>query len=270
MGVSIGHRLKAVAIILGVTAIFLIAMSGALPAKVDARANLTAYESVPPNGWEPEQYNVTGTAPYYITHTLGWNDVKLMGNVGVPALNGNSNYANGYTDNFFMAGDVSSVPWNPGRLGNAAGIINTATPAASASENASTANNTSSMGGNTSSALLMLPGTLKQSIGDFLSPAQGKADNTSANNTTSDNAGNASANVTSATDPGQISIGNKFINMQLNDPYHSILMGRPVDDLAYEYPLAPTISAYFRLTDIPMPCGGCPASFTLRCLGYGY
>ncbi|HTY90189.1 MAG TPA: hypothetical protein VMC84_03345 [Methanocella sp.] len=264
MGVSIGYRLKAVAIVLSITALLLIAISGALPAQVDARANLTAYKSVTPNGWEPEGYNVTGTVPYYITHTLGWNNVKIMGNVGignggVQYLNGTSNQNINYTDNNFMAGDVSEAPWDPGRLTSAPGVaVNSATAATgvSAGKN-SIANNTSSTSGNTSQSMINIPDIGKLSFDNNTPAGTGNESTLSANDMTIVNS-------------NQISVGNKFSNMPLNDPYHSILLGRPVDDLMYEYPLAPTISAYFKLVGIPMPCGSGLASFSMRCLGYGY
>jgi hypothetical protein len=58
-------------------------------------------------------------------------------------------------------------------------------------------------------------------------------------------------------------------NKALNDPYHSILLGRPVGDMMYQYPLSPTISAYGRLVGLPMP-GGNIANIGIRSLGYGY
>jgi hypothetical protein len=58
-------------------------------------------------------------------------------------------------------------------------------------------------------------------------------------------------------------------SVALNDPYHSILIGRPVDDMMYQYPLTPTISAYGRLVGLPLP-GGQRANIGIRSLSYGY
>jgi hypothetical protein len=186
--------------------------------RAEAGANLTAFTSAPPNSWEPMLYNVTGTAPYFITHTLWWNNVKIMGNVGIGdgrmrTLNGMSNRDINYTDNNFMAADISMAPWNPGRLA-----------ALSVPASAVTAANASQAGGN---------------------------------------ATNATGNVTT---PGASIIS---FNRPLNDPYHPILTGRPVDDLLYEYPLATTINMYSRLLGLRMPGGSC-ANIGVKCLSYGY
>ncbi len=268
MGVSIGCRLKAIAIIFTSIALLLAIFTGMQAEKAEARANLTAYTSVTPNGWEPLGYNVTGTAPYFITHTLGWNNVKIMGNVGigdggVRFLNGTSNQNINYTDNYLIAGDVSTAPWDPGRLTStplatalAAANATGATNASTTQTNATTHDNTTTARGNASRTMLKLPGINKLDLDNNFSSAP--------NNTS-----NESANITVA-NTSRIYLGNKLSNMPLNDPYHSILLGRPVDDLVYEYPLAPTISAYFKLVGVPMPCGGGCASFTMKCLGYGY
>ena len=259
MGVSMGCQLKAVAIVFTSITFLLFIFTGLQAERVEARANLTAYTSVPPNSWEPMWYNMTGTAPYFITHTLGWNNVKIMGNVGigdgsVRFLNGTSNQNINYTDNILIAGDVSTAPWNPGRLtstplanalaaANATGTANATT----AQTNATTPDNTTPTRGNASRTMLKLPGINKLDLDNNFPSAINNTSNETANNTLKNT--------------NQIYPGNKLSNMPLNDPYHSILLGRPVDDLMYEYPLAPTISAYFKLVGVPMPCGGgAPAS----------
>jgi hypothetical protein len=80
------------------------------------------------------------------------------------------------------------------------------------------------------------------------------------------NATNQTANQTAVnvTAPGGVSF-----NRPLNDPYHPILMGRPVDDLLYEYPLATSINMYARLLGLRMPGGSC-LNMGVKCLGYGY
>ena len=57
--------------------------------------------------------------------------------------------------------------------------------------------------------------------------------------------------------------------MALNDPYHSILMGRPSNDMLYEDPLAQSITMYGRLVGLHTP-SGCLVNMDIQCLGYGY
>jgi hypothetical protein len=200
--------------VVAITVLFSAFFMCTLPEKASARANLTAYLTVPPNSWEPKGYNVTGSAPWLDVQTVGWNAVKLMGNVGIGdgsfrALNATSNPVVNYSDSYFSAADVSMAPLDPTRLSVYGQLVN--------ASNVTAATNTSNL--------------LK-------------------NNTTE-------------ISPANIS------NMPLNDPYHSILMGRPVDDLLYENPLAVTISMYARLIGLRVPCGGY-ANIGIRCLGYGY
>ncbi|WP_128859893.1 hypothetical protein [Methanocella paludicola] len=186
--------------------------------KAEANANLTAYKTVPPNSWEPMGYNMTGTAPYFITHTLNWSNTRIMGNLGigdgsVRTLNDTSNRDVNYTDNNFMAADISMAPWDPGRL----------------------------------TALNPLAGT------------------TNATQAVVNETGNATnETVGNVTESSSINF-----NRPLSDPYHPILMGRPVDDLLYEYPLATPINMYARLLGLRMPGGSC-LNMGVKCLGYGY
>ena len=57
--------------------------------------------------------------------------------------------------------------------------------------------------------------------------------------------------------------------MALNDPYHAILFGRPIDDLLYENPLAVPGTAYLRLVGLQMPGGGC-LNIGMKTLATGY
>lgn len=219
MGVNIGCQLKEIATIFTLM-VFLSAMfTGMQAEKAEANANLTAYKTVPPNSWEPMGYNMTGTAPYFITHTLNWSNTKIMGNVGigdgsVRTLNDTSNRDVNYTDNNFMAADISMAPWNPGRL-------------TAISTLASAINDTND------------------------SVAGGVNTNQTADNTTIAGTGNMS------------------FNRPLRDPYHPITLGRPIDDLLYEYPLATPINMYARLLGLRMPGGSC-LNMGVKCLGYGY
>ena len=221
MGVSIGCRLKAIAIIIMSMALLLALLTGLQAWKAEANANLTAYRTVPPNSWEPMLYNVTGTAPYFITHTLNWSNTRIAGNLGIGdgsmgTLNALSNRDVKYTDNNFMAADISMAPWDPGRvtaLSTAAGAIDTA--------------NATPAGGNETT-------NSTPTVVNSVAPATGIS-----------------------------------FNRPLSDPYHPILMGRPVDDLLYEYPTVTSINMYARLVGLRMPCGAC-ANMGIKCLGYGY
>jgi hypothetical protein len=55
----------------------------------------------------------------------------------------------------------------------------------------------------------------------------------------------------------------------LNDPYHSILLGRPSADLLYQHPHAVSANVYSRLVGLRMP-GGAVANVGMRAIGYGY
>ncbi len=218
MGVSIGCRLKAVAIFF-IAMAFLLIFINMQAGRADASANLTAYRTVPPNSWEPMLYNVTGTAPYFITHTLNWSNTRIAGNLGIGdgsmrTLNALSNRDVNYTDNNFMAADISMAPWDPGRI-----------TALSAAAGPASATNATQAGGNE---------TNTASAGNATAPAAGVS-----------------------------------FNRPLSDPYHPILMGRPVDDLFYEYPTVTSINMYARLVGLRMPGGAC-ANMGIKCLGYGY
>jgi hypothetical protein len=208
MGVSTGCLLKALAVFFIGMAFLLVVFTGMEGGRAEARANLTAFTTAPPNSWEPMGYNVTGTAPWLMVQAMGWNAFKLMGNVGigdgsVRTLNGVSNRDVNYTDNNLMAADVSLAPWDPGRL----------------------------------TALSTPPG----------------------GNPTEKTEGNA-------TMPG---LSGLSFSRPLNDPYHPILLGRPVDDLLYEYPLATSVNMYGRLLGLSTPGGPC-VNIGVKCLGYGY
>lgn len=123
MGDSIGIQLKAAAVVFMLTAILLSAFISTQAETACSRANLTAYQTTPPNSWEPKSYDVNGSAPWLAVNTVGWNAVKLMGNVGlgdgsVSFLNATSNRDINYTDSYIMAGDISTAPMDMGRLSN--------------------------------------------------------------------------------------------------------------------------------------------------------
>lgn len=222
MGDRIGAPFKAAAMAFILLAIGLSALLVSQPGTAYARANLTAYQTVPPNGWEPKGYDVNGTAPWLIVNTLGWNRVKLMGNVGlgdgsVSYLNATSNRDHHYTDSYILAADISMAPIDVGRMGSYGGALL-----------APQTSNVSSIQNNTSVK-----------------------------------------NSTYITEAGGSGIVNPGRNIALNDPYHTILVGRPVDDMMYQYPLSPTISAYGRLVGLPLPGGKC-VNIGMRSLSYGY
>ena len=279
--------------ILAVGLLFLTVFAGTQQVKVEARANLTAYLSVPPTDWEPEGYNTTGTAPYYIVHTLGWTPTSMMGNVGIGdgserALNNSSNQDVNYTANNFMAADISMAPWDSGRLTSAPPLYatpavenqtNQTTSAENNTTGTSTTSNSTAVTNNTSTSStipsiphigninLVMPGTnnaalnmlQKISFDNNTSLSGNESEGNVSENTSTSEANNTTSSVFNNLGP----------NVPLNDAYHPILMGRPVDDLLYEYPLSTSITMYARLVGLPMPCGSC-ANIGIRCLGYGY
>lgn len=293
MGVNVGPLLKAVSLAIIMIILFITAFTCSQPEKAYARANLTADLTVPPTDWEPGLYNVTGTAPYYIVHTLGWTPMSLMGNVGIGdgserALNNSSNQDVNYSANNFMAADISMAPWDSSRLTSApplystpaaANQTNQSTPAESNATSTSTTNNTTSTNNaGTGSAISSIPsiGQINLVMPNSSIAALNELQKISFDNNTSlsagnESGGNASENATTSTANNTTSsvFSNLGPNTPLNDVYHPILLGRPVDDLLYEYPLATTITMYARLVGLPMPGGSC-ANIGIRCLGYGY
>jgi hypothetical protein len=230
MGLSFYPRLKALAFILAITALFLSVLVCIGPQEAGARANQTAYMTAPPNTWELKGFNVSGTAPWFIIQTLGWNKTNMLGNVGIgngslSALNATGNRVINYTETNFMAGDVSTAPIDPARL---------TTVSISGAE--------------------VEPGYASNiSVEEFESETGREVQ---------DNATEGSARFLNLG-------GDADEDIPLNDPYHSILLGRPVDDMFYQHPHGIATNAYGRLVGLPLP-GGAFANIGMRCLGYGY
>jgi hypothetical protein len=88
-----------------------------------------------------------------------------------------------------------------------------------------------------------------------------------ANKTVSDEGDNDSG--TASGNAGLVSFGDIGGNNALKDPFHSILFGRPVDDLMYEHPHAIQSNMYSRLVGLRVP-GGSFANVGMRTIGYGY
>lgn len=234
MGGGIGQRLRSVAITLLVLILFLAPLTCTQPEKAYARANLTNYLTIQPNGWEMSGYNIRGTAANLTVDTLGWNSTRLIANIGlgdgsVSALKQTSNKLVNYSENNFMAGDVSEAPWNPGRITN----VDTSTPAGEENNDTKSIEGTADNEKNNSSDMKEKPaGTSNNESQNSLSPY-------------SDN------------------------STMIRDAYHPIMMGRPTDDLLYEHPLVVSGTAYCRLIGLGMPGGGC-LNVGMRTLGYGY
>lgn len=122
MSGGVGRQLKAAAVFLMIFAFLLAAFTGTTAGKASARASLRAYTTTSPNSWEPQGFNVTGTAAKSVVDYMGWNVSRTFGNVGigdgsVRALNMSSNVNDiNYTDKNYMAGDVTAAPWDPTRI----------------------------------------------------------------------------------------------------------------------------------------------------------
>lgn len=305
--------------VIAIGIIFLTAFSSTQTVKVEARANLTAYLTVPPTDWYPFGKYVPATTGWYITHTLGWYNVTLMGNLGIGdgsarALNNSSNQDVNYTANNFMAADISTEPWDQSRLtsapplypapsaaetetnqstveaGNVTGTnaTNTGITITNATATGSAKNNSSGILDISNSSLktpekinLDLTSWLsseKGGIGNFGSAGTGNRGNTSSGtegNASTGGGGNVSENATAenvtaapATTTTPV-FSNLGANVPLNDVYHPIILGRPVDDLMYEYPLASSTTMYARLVGLRI-AGGPPINMGIGCLGYGY
>lgn len=123
MGGGIGQMLRSASLALFVVLLLLTMLTCMQAGKAYARANLATYMTLQPNSWEMSGYNVNGTAAKLTVDTIGWNATKMIGNVGlgdgsVSALKQTSNKAVNFSENNYMAGDVSETPWDPGRINN--------------------------------------------------------------------------------------------------------------------------------------------------------
>ena len=249
---GIGFPIRAATAIPVVVVLLLAALTCALPEKVDASANLAAYMSAPSTAWEPMGYNETGTAPWAVVKSLGWDTVKIMGNVGIgdgsvqtlkKASTPDVKFAD--TGSSMMAADISMSPLDYSRMSGYVPV-----ESAGSGAGAAQAQNNSSASNKTLQAMQAIPAMDALHFDNNLSEPS---------NTT---------NTTSTTEAATIIPAKIGGSADLTNPYYSIWMGRPVDDLMYEDPLAVPITAYARLTGFNLG-GGC-ANIAIRCLGYGY
>ncbi len=249
---GVGSHLKAVAIVLVFTLSLLTVFTYTQQEKALAAANLSAYLSVVCPNWEPMGYNITGTAPWLDVQANGWNAVKIGGNVGI----GDGSYRTlkqtsipdgkfADTGSEMMAADISSEPLDVRRMSGYSPAVNTSL----SSNNASTQNNTTDTN-TTGQAKLSIPPIDNLNFDKNVSETPNNTSTSTANNIVPASTGTTGG-------------------MTLNDPYHSILMGRPIDDLMYEDPLSFSVTAYGRLVGFQLPGGNC-ANIGIRCLGYGY
>jgi hypothetical protein len=192
MSDGIGRQLRAAAVYLVIFAFLLVAFTGVAAGKASARASLRGYLTASPGTWQPQGFNVTGTAVNFVIGQLGWDVIKTFGNVGigdgsVRALNLSSNINDiNYTEENYMAGDVTAAPWDPTRIKDF-------------------------------------------SVQEVEAPEH---DNTTSKNISEAEVKTEHENNNSA----QVRLGEIGGNIALNDPFHSILFGRPVGDLLYEHP----------------------------------
>lgn len=246
-------RLKAIAFVLTFTILILTGFIYTQQEKASAAANLSAYMSVVSPNWEPMGYNVTGSAPWVdVQNVAGWNSVKIGGNVGIGdgsyrALKNTSTTDIKFADtgSEFMAADISTAPLDIRRM---SGYIPVTSPNET-TKNVSTQDNTTATN-STANALISIPA---------IDALQFDKNVTEASN-------NTSAPVANEETPAGLTPTG---GMALNDPYHAILMGRPVNDMLYEDPLAQSVTMYGRLVGFQLPCGQC-ANIGIRCIGYGY
>src|SRR5271157_128557 len=252
-----GYWLKAIAIFSVLVSLLLIAFAGISAVKADARASLRGFSTTTPGSWEPMGFNVTGTAAKAVVDNLGWNVTRMYGNVGIGdgsphALDMVSNKKDvGYTDHYLMAGDVTTAPWDPSNL-NIFNAQESENNGANTSTNNTKATNVSGTNGSNGKA-----NVIKTPAGNITLTIPRK--DIDVNNNTSSSENNVTETATNETG-GAIA---------LNDPYHSILFGRPVDDLMYEHPHAVQAAPYLRLTGLRVPDGSI-ADVGMRAIGYGY
>ncbi len=230
MSSSDGQMRRSTSSILLIIVLLMAAMTGMQAGKAYARASLATYVNNPPGAWEPSGYNINGTAIKLAVDTLGWNSTRIMGNVGMG-------------DGSFSALNRLSNPNVNFTLNNfMAGDVSEAPW------------DPRRITGLTSRGLENEENNSTKSIPDAI-------------NKTDDSKSVSEVNKTEPT--SDISTGPISAQMALNDPYHAILLGRPVDDLLYENPLAISGTAYFRLVGLQIPGGDC-LNIGMRTLATGY
>lgn len=212
-------QLKTAIIVLAIAAALLMGFTCVTAGKVEARANISDYLYSAPNSWEPVGYNVNGTAAHQVVDRLGWNKIKIMGNVGIgngsmQAFNDSTASAGNYTDSYLMGADICNAPLDKSRYGSA---VSTDTDPG-ATNNSSTPAVTS-----------------KQRVNRM----------------------------------GQFNNSSISFGQPVNDAYHPIHAGNPVNDMQYQNPGSPSICDCAMLRGLQMP-GGADSNICIRCLGYGY
>jgi hypothetical protein len=230
MGGGIGQGLRSVAITLFVVMLLLAVLTGMQAGKAYARASLATYVNMPPSAWEPSGFNVNGTSIKLAVDVMGWNSTRIMGNVGLG-------------DGSFSALDHLSNPNVNFGLTNYM--------AADVSEAPWDPRRITALNGKN---IKSEENDSEKSIPDSINKSDGSKSVPEVNTTEPEN------------DIGTSPISSQ---MALNDPYHAILFGRPIDDLLYENPLAIPGTAYFRLVGLQMPGGGC-LNIGMKTLATGY
>jgi len=230
MSGSDGHMLRSASCILLLIVLLMAVMTGMQAGKAYARASLATYVSNAPGVWEPIGYNVNGTAVKLAVDVLGWNSTRIMGNVGLGD------------------GSVSALKrmsYSNVEFGLTNFMAADVSEAPWDPERVAYLNRKSLESGANLSTKSISDSTDKAGEGTSISDAN-KSEPSS--------------------DSGTGMVSNP---MALNDPYHAILFGRPIDDLLYEKPLAIPGTAYLRLVGLQMPGGGC-LNIGMKTLATGY
>ena len=230
MSGSDGHMLRSTSWILLIVMLLMAAMTGIQAGKAYARASLATYVNMQPSSWEPSGYNINGTAIKLAVDVLGWNSTRIMGNIGMGD------------------GSVSALKHmsNPDVNFTLSNFM-----AADVSES---------------------PWDPRRITDVNSKDIESEENNTTKSMPDSINKTDDSKSVpeVNKTEPvSDIGTGPISSQMALNDPYHAILFGRPVNDLLYETPLAIPGTAYFRLVGLQMPGGSC-LNIGMKTLATGY
>ena len=230
MSGSDGHMLRSASSILLIIVLLMAVMTGIQAGKAYARASLATYVNMQPSSWEPSGYNINGTAIKLAVDVLGWNSTRIMGNIGMGDGSVSALKHLSNPDVNFSLSNFMAADVSEAPW-NPGRITNINSQSPQSEENNST-----------------------KSIPE-------------PTNKTDDSKSISDVNKTEpASDIGTSPISNQ---MALNDPYHAILFGRPVNDLLYENPLAIPGTAYFRLVGLQMPGGSC-LNIGMKTLATGY
>ncbi|HMK47094.1 MAG TPA: hypothetical protein VK436_10755 [Methanocella sp.] len=243
--------------------------------KSEARADIVNLLKMGPEDWEPSGWDVNGSAVKQVIDVLGWNATATVGNFGIGDgsvrmfTDDLSNQDVDFTSKDFMGAEISTQPWNLGRINKSDSQANDTETNESSTAGNSTLNRSNSgvhKAEDNHSNDRYGHDHLNLTAEDNLTPGSNLTrinNSTSGSNSTSTYSGNLTeaGNSTAMNNPSDIT--------DFTYPYyHPISFGHPFRDLVYEHPLTVTGTTYCRLMGLETPGGA--LNMAMKSSGYGY